>query len=137
MKIIRTANYTKKAMDPRNRKYPSWADVKEDHKRRVLIIDGIEYPAHYEVCQTCEGRGSYVNPSIDSNGLTQQDMYDMGEDFQEDYHSGAYDQTCGHCNGNRVELVPNDEKGQQALNEIFESESGFQAEQDAERRMGA
>lgn len=137
MRILKTANYEKKAMDQRYRKYPSWADIQEDHKNRTITIDGQVYPAHYEVCQTCEGRGSYVNPAIDEQGLTQQDMDEMGEDFQEGYLGGQYDQTCEHCGGKRVELVPDSPEGQQALNSIFQSESQFRAEQDAERRMGA
>lgn len=55
----------------------------------------------FAVCPTCEGRGSHVNPSIDSQGLSAED-FDEDPDFREDYFSGAYDVPCAECRGNRV-----------------------------------
>jgi len=62
----------------------------------------IEFPAKYIVCYVCDGRGSYVNPDIDRNGL---DPNDMDEDFAESYFEGAFDVTCKYCGGQRVVLV--------------------------------
>lgn len=77
-----------------------------DKDRMTLTIyedDEAEFtvPAKYDVCSTCEGRGSHVNPSIDSHGLSRED-FDEDPDFEEDYRSGAYDVSCVECRGNRV-----------------------------------
>lgn len=58
-------------------------------------------PFRYEVCDLCNGRGTHVNSSIDSNGLTSED-FDQDDDFREDYFSGAYDVPCCQCHGNKV-----------------------------------
>lgn len=50
------------------------------------------------ICPICKGEGSYVNPNIDSNGLSGEDFAD-DPDFAADYMSGAYDVTCSTCNG--------------------------------------
>ena len=62
----------------------------------------IEFPAKYIVCYVCEGRGSYVNPSVDEYGI---DPRDMDEDFAESYFEGTFDVTCKYCGGQRVVLV--------------------------------
>jgi hypothetical protein len=62
----------------------------------------IEFPAKYIVCYVCEGRGSYVNPDIDRDGL---DPSEMDEDFAESYYEGTFDVTCRYCGGKRVVLV--------------------------------
>lgn len=61
----------------------------------------ITVPAVYEVCPSCNGKGSYVNPSIDAHGISAEEM-DEDPDFREDYFRGAYDVTCGDCIGHRV-----------------------------------
>jgi hypothetical protein len=53
------------------------------------------------LCPVCEGEGSTVNPSIDAHGLSYEDFRE-DPDFATDYCSGAYDQTCAACNGQRV-----------------------------------
>lgn len=55
----------------------------------------------FAVCPTCEGRGSHVNPSIDSQGLSAEDFAE-DPDFEEAYFSGAYDMPCSECHGQRV-----------------------------------
>ena len=62
----------------------------------------LEVPAVYAVCPLCEGRGSHVNPSIDSQGLTQEDFEEAGPEFKEDYVAGVFDQPCVQCKGRRV-----------------------------------
>jgi hypothetical protein len=54
------------------------------------------------VCPTCEGRGTHVNPAVDGNGLTAEDMAELGDDFREDYLGGVYDVRCEECKGDRV-----------------------------------
>lgn len=56
----------------------------------------------FEVCPICRGRGNYVNPSIDSDGLTSADFEEAGDEFREDYLSGVYDVQCECCEGQRV-----------------------------------
>ena len=63
-----------------------------------------ELPGKYEVCGLCHGRGTHVNPSIDSHGLTAEDFAE-DPDFAEDYFGGAYDEVCNQCHGKRVETV--------------------------------
>ena len=65
--------------------------------------DETEYDVQlkFEVCDTCNGRGRYVNPSIDSHGLTRED-FSEDPDFTEGYFSGRYDVTCASCKGERV-----------------------------------
>jgi len=55
----------------------------------------------YVVCNACEGRGSYVNPSVDGHGIGREE-FDEDPDFREAYFGGAYDVTCHECSGKRV-----------------------------------
>ena len=47
-------------------------------------------PTKFEVCGTCGGRGSHVNPSIDCGGLSSDD-FDEDPDFRDAYFNGSYD----------------------------------------------
>ena len=113
-----------------------------DEEGQGQIIARIEIPATYEVCGTCEGKGSHVNPSIDAHGLTANDFYD-DPDFREEYFSGRYDVACYECKGKRV--VPEFTKDptprqKQAIEHVYselDSDAAFEAECAAERRMGA
>ena len=69
-------------------------------------INEISMPYEYVVCPTCDGEGTHVNPSIDYNGITQDEMYDLGEEFAEAYFNGCYDVPCNECNGIRVVKIP-------------------------------
>lgn len=64
----------------------------------------IELPVVFEVCSYCDGKGSQVNPSIDSHGLTAEDFRE-DPDFAENYFGGMYDEHCCQCDGRRVEPV--------------------------------
>ena len=64
------------------------------------------FPATYEVCGQCDGRGSYVHPDIDGHGISPDEFADDPE-FEASYRSGAYDIPCEECSGRRVELVAN------------------------------
>jgi len=69
----------------------------------------VELPAKYEVCPTCNGHGSHVNPNIDDNGITAEEFArDPG--FAEDYLRGTFSVTCYGCDGTRVVPAPNREK---------------------------
>jgi hypothetical protein len=76
---------------------------------QVLDVYGdgeFEIPGKFEVCPRCEGKGSHVNPNIDGNGITSDEMAELGPQFLEDYLSGVYDVRCQECDGKRVVLVP-------------------------------
>jgi hypothetical protein len=102
-------------------------------------FEDIEIPAKFEVCSVCDGKGSHVNPSIDSNGLSRED-FDDDPDFEEAYFSGAYDVPCNCCKGNRVEPVVNFEaltpelrlKIQNFIDSFYE----YQRIEAHERKMG-
>lgn len=53
------------------------------------------------VCPICEGTGTYVNPAIDSQGLSAED-FNEDPDFAEDYRRGVYDVGCKCCIGRNV-----------------------------------
>lgn len=55
----------------------------------------------FDVCETCNGKGSHVNPSIDCCGLSSDDFAE-DPDFAEDYFSGTFDVPCYECGGQRV-----------------------------------
>ena len=126
-------------MDARDYNYYP-ISIEQDHEKKLLVlypgVDNIEIPARYAVCPVCHGRGSYVNPSIDSHGLTADDFAE-DPDFAEDYLRGTYDVTCRSCGGRNVILVPIDADGQRRVDEILDEESAYGAEFAAERRMGA
>lgn len=89
MKLIFHAEHYYAEYDPED-----IPDLMKDKKEIV-------FPAQYIVCYVCEGRGSYVDPNIDRNGL---DPNEMDEDFAESYWDGAFDITCRYCEGKRVVL---------------------------------
>jgi len=123
--------------------YPEWLHVKEDYNRMTISFDDpdtgdrINCQAMPVVCPDCQGRGKYVNPSIDSHGLTAEDFAE-DRDFEEEYMSGRYNITCRSCGGHRVILEPdpNTECGKK-LQEALEYEMQSRMESEAERRMGA
>jgi len=55
----------------------------------------------FAVCPTCDGNGTHVNPSIDSEGISAEQFYE-DPDFEEAYFSGVYDVACAECGGQRV-----------------------------------
>jgi DnaJ-class molecular chaperone len=100
--------------------------------------DGMIYPevdVEYEVCPTCDGKGSHVNPSIDCCGLSAEDFYD-DPDFAEDYHRGMYDQPCNQCHGKRVVPVPTNNAVIAYVEKEAIADAEYHAERMAEIRMG-
>jgi len=74
----------------------------------VLMVDENGYdvdlilPIRFEVCSTCKGRGTHINPSIDSNGITGDEWNEWDDDEREGYMGGRYDIACLECNGEKV-----------------------------------
>lgn len=63
-------------------------------------------PARWELCSTCEGRGTHVNPGIDAHGITQEERdNDWDDEDWQGYLDGRYDVTCYECGGLRVAPV--------------------------------
>lgn len=110
----------------------------DDERDEVEVI----LPVHFVVCGTCNGRGTHVNPSIDSNGLSYED-FDEDPEFAEDYFSGRYDVTCYDCGGGNVvpeisegRCTPEQKKALEAHYDYLEDEAAHQAECRMERMMG-
>lgn len=105
----------------------------------------ISFPVVFSVCGTCAGKGSYVNPSIDSNGISSDEWdNDWSEDEREDYMNGAYDIQCEECHRQRVipvidesNLSPDQKKNLVRYNERLESIAESNAICRAEREAGA
>mgnify|MGYP001579668274 FL=1 len=104
--------------------------------------DEIELPTRNAVCPHCEGRGT---SSAYLGAITQSDRepgwsWDDSDDF-DDYMRGAYDRACDHCGGKRVvEVADRDRMTAEqivAYDEQLADDYDFEAEQAAERRMGA
>ena len=102
---------------------------------------GTTIPLRRIVCPCCDGRGHYVNPSIDGNGLSWEDIDNLGgDDFMTDYLGGAYDIPCEECHGaNVVDDIDRSnapEEVIEAWDEWFHGEAEYRAEREAERRAG-
>ncbi len=103
----------------------------------------IEYsvPAKYEVCGTCQGKGTHVNPAIDGHGISSEEWdNEWSEDEQEAYMKGCYDVTCHECKGTRVVLVVDEEKANaedlKRFLDKLEAEHEYERECRHERDMG-
>lgn len=108
-----------------------------------MVEETVAFPAHYEVCGRCDGRGSHVNPAIDGHGLSRED-FDEDPDFEEAYFGGVYDVTCYECKGLRVVPVVDEETLPPEFKDKWErylkwceDEAAYQRECEMERRMGA
>lgn len=121
-----------------------------DEKRMVLVYElyndyeefEVEFPAKYEVCSLCYGRGKHVNPSIDAHGISREE-FSEDPDFAGDYFSGLYDETCYRCCGSRVEPVIDEsvlsqeqKNNLELLEEKQTSEAQSRREDEYCRRMG-
>jgi len=116
-----------------------WYDEFDENKM-LAMVDNEKVVCIFEICDTCDGKGTHVNPSIDSHGLTREDFDDDAE-FRENYSSGMYDVRCYECNGRRVVPVPspyaNSKEILTMIQEKKQAEYDYQMECEAERRMGA
>lgn len=130
--------------------YGNWYDS-FDKKRMILSVKLLdddenefvaEFPAKLEVCSLCQGHGKYVNPSIDSDGISQEE-FDDDPEFRDSYFSGDYDVICGRCKGDNVEPVINEDhltveqrENYKRLEDKWEDDASYHRECEAERRMG-
>jgi len=117
-------------------------NVNEDSMTVMLCYGGREIGEvsfEWEVCPTCRGGGSHVNPNIDRQGIDPA-KFRRDPEFAEQYFSGSYDQTCSQCSGRRVvpSPTPRGDKEQNAYEEFLEAkrQAGRTREiQRQERRM--
>lgn len=116
---------------------------KYDEKKMEITVETecglLVLKAKFEVCPTCEGKGSHVNPSIDSHGLSAEDFAE-DPDFREDYMNGTYDVPCAECGGKRVVMVPDESMcGHDELDLFYKEEASdrqYASECCREREMG-
>jgi len=116
-----------------------WKSYNEDilqAEAKEGIFDEDVIAFEFIVCPTCRGKGSYVNPSIDSHGITSDEWNEWEPEERSDYMSGAYDVICGCCGGKRVVPEPIEEDQIKQLQEHFNELAEYEAERESERRMG-
>ncbi len=69
----------------------AWVEIDDPDDAEQLGLSknelGLWVQIKWEVCGTCNGRGSHVNPSIDSNGISAEEFAE-DPDFQDDYLAG-------------------------------------------------
>jgi hypothetical protein len=100
----------------------------------------VEVPVVMEVCPTCGGHGTHVNPSIDAGGITSSEWEEWDEEDRDAYMDGRYDVTCYECGGKNV--VPEldrercDPKVLASLDKQAESRAESERESYYERMMG-
>ena len=144
---IEDANYYgDRRVRARNRR--EWYTRLDENRMQATVViedeegDEAEHliPFKFVVCDTCDGKGKHVNPSVDSNGLTADD-FDQDPDFKEDYFGGLYDVTCYGCGGRRVVPVIDEENADadllRRLREQEEHREEYARIRRAERRYGA
>jgi len=136
-------------MDSRDREamHGKWYDRFDSDSMTIFVTmyndedeeEEVAFPARYEVCGLCDGRGSHVNPSIDSEGISAEEFYE-DPDFAEEYHRGTYDVSCYRCGGNRVEPVVDEacceKESLKRLDSYLKSRSDDIRERESERRFG-
>lgn len=126
-----------------------WADINEKHMVALVpwddeVPDWIDYDRdeegfwvkfEWEVCTSCNGKGRYVNPNVDRNGLTSED-FDEDPDLYENYFSGVYDVQCEECQGRRVSpRFAGDHRTGQLIERMVAEAQAMQAEYEAEMRF--
>lgn len=94
-------------------------------------------PARMEVCDRCNGEGTHVNPAIDGNGITSEEMRELGDEFLEDYLGGRYDVTCEECKGANVVPVLDESRCDPELLALYHKEQQEIWESRAEERAEA
>ena len=100
----------------------------------------LDLPAKFALCPRCRGAGSHVNPAIDGNGLTREDLDEAGPEFFEDYMAGVYDVACHRCKGEKViKELDRDRADPDDLalyDKTMKELADLEAEEAAERRFG-
>lgn len=98
--------------------------------------EDLDVAIRWVVCETCEGRGSYVNPSVDAHGIGAEESAEDPE-FAAAYLRGTYDVPCEECGGRRVVPVPIDDDVRARVEAEIEGRFEIERMYEAERRFGA
>ncbi len=122
----------------------NYLHVNEDDMTADVIMNGDSIGTihvKYEVCPTCNGKGSHTNPSVDAGGIPQR-RFNRDPEFERNYNSGMYDVDCNECNGKRVVPRPNpvgseEQDVYEQYTEELEAKRDFERQRAAERAMGA
>lgn len=105
----------------------------EDGEERDIV-----FPAEFEVCPTCCGKGHHVNPAIDAGGISEDDEFWM-DDYDSEgnslYHSGVYDVECYQCGGRRVVPIIISQFAKEEDYNMYQSWLNDQVEYERECRM--
>ena len=104
----------------------------EDDEGNDVEAD-VEVPVLFEVCGTCSGKGTHVNPSIDAHGITPEE-FEEDPDFKESYFEGHYDVPCYECQGQRVVPVPDESQLSEEAKKALESQEEMRRIQTEEAR---
>jgi len=73
----------------------------------------------FKVCPLCYGKGYYVNPSIDSHGISAEEWDNYWSHEEQDFYiNGGYNIKCEECEGRRVVPEINTHYFTDALKEI-------------------
>lgn len=101
--------------------------------RSTVVVD-----SRFEVCSTCKGRGTHVNPNIDCGGITASEWAEWDHEEREHYWSGAYDVGCNQCHGEKVIQTLEYETENKLYNWCCERLSEhYEAQYDSAREMAA
>jgi hypothetical protein len=98
------------------------------------------FPSTNEVCDACEGYGTYLNRSIGEHAYSMEEFHEsFDEEEAEEYfkRGGRYDVQCETCHGNKVVEVADESKfneEQKALYAEYEESEERHARWDAEDR---
>lgn len=100
----------------------------------VNLDDSLGYPMKWEVCPQCRGAGT---SSAYLGAFTGEEMYELGDDFREDYMDGHYDRVCDVCVGRTtVQVVDEDKLTPEQEEELYSIAMSYHMEA-MERKMGA
>jgi|CXWL01.1.fsa_nt_gi hypothetical protein len=65
------------------------------------VEETVEVPTKRALCPTCDGKGTTVNPAVDSHGISPEEFAE-DPDFEEAYFRGDFDVRCRECGGEKV-----------------------------------
>lgn len=99
--------------------------------------DLVAVPTCWEICPSCQGDG-YSSRYL--GAYTADDLYELGQEFIEDYANGMYDRTCDECSGSgkvqEIDRVRATSEQIRAYDRDVQALSELRAMEAAERRMG-
>lgn len=125
-------------MDMRDRDHPGTIETDDDSMTATVKLGGEEIGEcsfEYEVCPTCDGTGTHVNPDIDRNGISPAKMR-RDPELARRYHQGQFDVPCNQCGGDRVtpSLAPKTDEEEAVLEEYREGVESIRRSREVQRQ---